>query len=154
MERPVSPLRLQGYDYRSPGAYFVTIRFEVNSVNNAYADLKRTIQSAMYELEKLHEEFRIDCWVLMPDHLHFVCNLLDCTTATGQKSPPRPLGFYIRQLKSKVTFSMNRAIGVLFKWRPDYYEHIVRNEKALTRIREYINHNPVALEDKRNIERR
>jgi len=28
-------------------------------------------------------------------------------------------------------------------WQPNYYEHIIRNEKALLKIREYIENNPL-----------
>jgi putative transposase len=30
----------------------------------------------------------------------------------------------------------------LFRWQRDYYEHVMRNEKDLERIREYIANNP------------
>ncbi|HAH31339.1 MAG TPA: hypothetical protein DCL44_03385, partial [Elusimicrobia bacterium] len=29
-------------------------------------------------------------------------------------------------------------------WQPNYFEHVIRNEKALTKIREYIENNPMA----------
>jgi REP element-mobilizing transposase RayT len=47
------------------------------------------------------------------------------------------LGKVIRRLKARVS----REAG--FKvWQPNYYEHVIRNEKALNRIREYIKDNP------------
>jgi len=33
-----------------------------------------------------------------------------------------------------------------FKWQRNYYEHIIRNEKELNKIREYIHNNPLKWE--------
>jgi hypothetical protein len=34
-------------------------------------------------------------------------------------------------------------------WQRNYYEHIIRNEQELTRIREYVANNPLQWEDDR-----
>jgi len=36
-------------------------------------------------------------------------------------------------------------------WHRNYYEHIIRNEKSLHNIREYIKHNPIKWEQDRFI---
>jgi len=42
--------------------------------------------------------------------------------------------------------------GHKFKWQRSFYDHIIRNEKSLRKIREYITNNPVAwAEDEENI---
>ena len=48
----------------------------------------------------------------------------------------------IRGFKSAVT-SRCKKIDSNFKWQPNYYEHIIRYEKSLSRIREYIQYNPL-----------
>ena len=58
--------------------------------------------------------------------------------------PPGSLGAIVRSYKSAVT----RAINVLSDrsgtliWQRNYYEHIVRDDEALGRIRRYIENNP------------
>jgi len=44
---------------------------------------------------------------------------------------------YIRGVKSGILPPFNKSI-----WQRNYYEHIVRDEKDLNRIREYIKNNP------------
>jgi len=56
-----------------------------------------------------------------------------------------PLHCYIQEFKSKTTLEIkkNGFVGKRF-WQPNYYEHIIRNEEALTKTREYIENNPMA----------
>jgi hypothetical protein len=54
------------------------------------------------------------------------------------------LGAFIIGFKSTVTKQINQLRGTpsLPVWQRNYYEHIIRNEAALTAIREYIEQNP------------
>ena len=144
--------RLPGYDYRNAGGYFVTIRFEIIDESDAYAKLKKVVKDSFKEVATRRPEFSVDNWVLMPDHLHFIC-LLDDTRlpqliAVNDKMRSKPLGFFIRQIKAKITWTMNRTVGINFTWRTNFYEHIIRNEAELNRTRKYILENPLALEIK------
>ena len=59
----------------------------------------------------------------------------------------RSLGAIINQIKSVCTKRI-RAAGVLnFGWQPKYYDHIIRDNEDLDRIREYIIGNPDKWED-------
>lgn len=52
------------------------------------------------------------------------------------------LGEIVRQFKAISTIHI-RANGLpKFAWQPNYYEHIIRNDHSLERIREYIAGNP------------
>ena len=53
------------------------------------------------------------------------------------------LGSIIGQFKS-VTTKRIRATGYLnFAWQSRFYDHIIRNENSLQKIREYIGNNPI-----------
>ena len=56
------------------------------------------------------------------------------------------IGAIIGQFKSVVTKRINRLRGAPGApvWQRNYYERIIRNEKALTAIRRYIDNNPMA----------
>jgi len=59
---------------------------------------------------------------------------------------PNSLGSIIGQIKS-ITTKRIRAFGQLnFAWQPRFYDHIIRNEKDLFRIRKYIESNPLKWE--------
>ena len=55
------------------------------------------------------------------------------------------LSTIIGAFKSAVTRQINqvRNIQGLPVWQRNYYDHIIRNETELNRIRQYISHNPL-----------
>jgi len=57
---------------------------------------------------------------------------------------PKSLGAFIAGFKSAVTRRINGLRGTpgLPLWQRNYYEHIIRNDDELRRIREYIRNNP------------
>ena len=67
------------------------------------------------------------------------------TKAEFGKPIPGSLGTIIRSYKSAAT----REVNILRKspgsklWQSNYYEHIIRNEKDLDRVRKYIKMNPL-----------
>ncbi|MCD4781387.1 MAG: transposase [Candidatus Omnitrophica bacterium] len=60
----------------------------------------------------------------------------------GKKS----LGEIMRWYKGRCTFEINKWQNNLFSWQRNYYEHIIRDESDLNRIREYIINNPAKWE--------
>lgn len=67
----------------------------------------------------------------MLNHLHLIIILDGCA---------RPLSEVVRRLKGRVSKEAGFKV-----WQPNYYEHVIRNEKALEKIREYIQNNPKEL---------
>jgi len=55
---------------------------------------------------------------------------------------PNSLGSIIGQFKSVCTKRIRAINNYQFEWQSGYYDHIVRNESDLNRIREYIRNNP------------
>jgi putative transposase len=52
------------------------------------------------------------------------------------------------------TTSLAANVSLHFRWQRAYYEHVMRNEKALDRIRAYIANNPARwADDPENISR-
>jgi len=50
----------------------------------------------------------------------------------------------IRWYKGRCTFEVNKIQNTIhFAWQPRFYDHIIRNEKLLQKIREYIHNNPL-----------
>jgi len=102
-------------------------------------------------------EVHLDEFVLMPNHLHGIVLILgnDIVGATGGRPPggnhrlplhgpqTRSLASFIAGFKASCARSINElrsSSGRL--WQRNYYEHVIRNENALTAIREYIEANP------------
>ena len=121
-------IRLKSYDYKSDGYYFVTICTHKGKPN--ITRYKREVEEIILSLPKRFSGLKIDFYVLMSNHLHviFIFNGM-------KKSLPE----VVRIFKALVT----KNTGVKF-WQRNYYEHVIRNESALFKIREYIENNPLA----------
>ena len=117
----------------------------------------------------------VDEFVVMPNHIHGILGLhvgaaphacpFASTIELGQEDPGQtqgsaPTGKFlslsdmIRQFKTRTTkkYSENviRSNWPEFHkrlWQRNYYEHIIRNEKELEQIREYILNNPAHWQD-------
>ncbi len=157
-------IRLKGYDYTQPGAYFVTLCTHerahlfgrvVNGVMvlNALGEMVRDewFRSADIRAEiELHP----DEFVVMPNHIHGIVWIVDNAGATGPnvgahgralQRPPRSLPSFIAGFKSSVTNRINqhRDTPGAPVWQRNYYEHIIRDDRALNAIRQYIHDNPL-----------
>ncbi|MBI5123723.1 transposase [Candidatus Roizmanbacteria bacterium] len=60
------------------------------------------------------------------------------------------LGLIIRYFKSKCTYELHKDGFNNDLWQRNYYEHIIRNEFDLNRIRQYIRNNPMNWNEDRN----
>lgn len=71
--------------------------------------------------------------------------------ATPQNVAPTSLGAIVRGFKSAVTRRINRLPNAPEHpiWQRNYYEHIIRDEESLNRIRTYITNNPASWNDDR-----
>jgi putative transposase len=93
----------------------------------------------------------LDAFIIMPNHIHGVIGIKDSIdvskTAVHEsfRSPATgSLATIIRSFKSAATRSINdvRETPGSPVWQKGFYEHIVRNERDLIRIRSYIELNP------------
>lgn len=148
------PNRLQGFDYSSPYAYFVTICTEKrkNTLCSIVGDgspvPKPAGQIAVQMIRKIPSHFpsvRVEHAVVMPNHIHLLL-LLNEQSGTGNPSPT--LGDVVGWFKYQVTKQVNQAAqadGSRFFQR-SFHDHIVRNEQDYLRIWTYIDNNPLLWE--------
>lgn len=60
------------------------------------------------------------------------------------KTPAPALGEIVRTLKGVTARRIRQESLPSFAWQRNYYEHVIRDENSLRRIREYIRDNPAA----------
>jgi putative transposase len=91
----------------------------------------------------------------MPNHVHGIVVLADASNAVTTGTAPA-LGDVVAAFKSATTVHYIRGVKTrawpAFRrrlWQRNYYEHVIRDEKALDRVRSYIDENPArwAFED-------
>jgi len=100
--------------------------------------------------EKMPERFpfvELDGFVVMPNHFHGIL-FFKSSDARGAASSAPTLGNVMRAFKSISGILANRALGQPGKafWQRNYFERVIRNEKELDKIREYIINNPLQWE--------
>ncbi|PMB06814.1 transposase [Fischerella thermalis CCMEE 5198] len=115
----------------------------------------------------------IDAYVIMPNHVHGIVVIdrpenvetLQCNVSTQNDAPwditqrqfmsnisPKPgsLGAIARSYKSVVTRWCRENGHNHFAWQSRFYDHIIRADGSLDRIREYIINNPTKWEEDKN----
>jgi len=160
-------IRLRNYDYSQAGAYFVTICTQhreclfgeitdgimrLNAAGNIVVD-------QWMKTGDIRKEIELDVCTVMPNHFHGIAVLTDSKRTalhgkgTARRAPTaerfgKPVSgsipTIVRAFKSAVTKHINilRGIPGMKLWQRNYWEHIIRNETELHRIREYISNNP------------
>ena len=166
-------IRLKQYDYAQPGAYFVTICTQdrvclfghVLDGAMYWNDAGRLIASCWTELTDRFP-IALDLFVVMPNHVHGIILFSDDETeeariigdrdrpldvdkrATTRVAPT--LGNVVGAFKSLSTNAYIRGVKAnsspAFRerlWQRNYYEHVLRDDADLSRIRRYIDENPL-----------
>ena len=113
-------LRLKNYDYSSYGMYFVTIRIKDRS--NLFGEIVdgvmvlnewgKIVETTWFDLINHNSNISLDCFVVMPDHVHGIINIVGAGSKpapnglrAGLEPAPTKLSEIIRQFK---TFSAKR----------------------------------------------
>lgn len=155
-------VRLKEYDYASAGIYFVTIctyekRCILGNVIAEKTSLSQTgaiVAKCWSRIPDHHPNVKLDEFVLMPNHVHGIIEIVGATHASPLRNrkkpgpPPASLGAIVGSFKSAVTKRVNEtnnSPGASF-WQRNYYERVIRNEKELKLIRQYIATNPLQWE--------
>ena len=157
-------MRLEGYDYSTPGAYFVTACTQdrrplfgrVIDGRMAANPLGTVVEDCWDELPDHYDSLALDAFILMPNHVHGVILLQDepnnASVGAGlQPAIPRPaasrrhgLPEIVRAFKTFSARKINRmrASTGASVWQRGFYDHVIRDEDELDRVRTYILDNP------------
>jgi len=155
-------IRLRGYDYTQLGAYFITICTyqgqclfgHVLDGAMVFSDAARIVRACWDEISVHFPNVELDEFVIMPNHVHGIMLIVHRGRGTACRGPtvesfgkpvPGSLATTIRSFKSAVTKRINqqRKTPGGSVWQRNYYEHVMRDEAALARIRDYIGTNPL-----------
>jgi putative transposase len=148
--------RLKGFDYSSSGYYFVTICTlnrkewfgEIGNgqmIPNTYGTIA---QSPWEEIPNHFERVGVDEFTVMPNHIHGIMiiekDVGNASMRSLQDRTKMRLSKIIQQYKAAVTRDIHWfRKDLCFKWQKSFYDHVIRNETELFRIRGYIQNNPL-----------
>ena len=166
--------RLSDYDYAQPGAYFITICTQgriclfgdVKDGEILLNPLGRIAKECWMSLPQHFNRVSLDLVVVMPNHVHGIVRIAEdgrsrsrgtaCRAPTMERfsHPDRgSLPTIIRSFKSSATKRINelRSTQGAQVWQRNYYDRVIRNERELDAIRQYLVDNPEKWpEDKEN----
>ena len=164
-------IRLKGYDYSQTGAFFVSICThnrqclfgEIMDGKMVWNDAGQMVLAVWDEMPGNYPGVETDEFVIMPNHIHGIVGLVGAGPRAcpdnGQPqgvAPTLSLPDVVHRFKTMTTKRYTDGVkqsgwppypGKL--WQRNYYEHIIRNENELNRIREYIISNPMKWESDR-----
>ena len=108
----------------------------------------KQVEFTWYDLPQHNQGIGLDAFVIMPNHVHFVVIIENSSDVAGLEraglEPAPTLSEIVRQFK---TFSAKRINALRANpgcpvWQRNYYERVIRDERELRLIREYIANNP------------
>lgn len=173
-------IRIKEYDYTSPGAYFVTLVTyqrdclfgEIRDAKMALNDFGSIADECWRAIPDHFPFVELGAYVIMPNHVHGIIVIRESVGArhvcpsgyasslqnTPPQNPPRgtpphSLGTIVGSYKSAVTRRIGREHNATAIWQRNYYEHIIRDEKDLQRITDYIETNPSRWDEDDNNQR-
>lgn len=157
-------IRLRGYNYAWPGAYFVTMStyqgaLLFGDIHEGDMRLNALGQIVREELSRTRQvrNAEVSTFVVMPNHVHAIVVITTASSLSSdvpdQKGPPRgpapnSTGAIVGQLKSVTTRRVNHLRGAPDPpvWHRNYYERVIRNEQGWERVAHYILNNPARWE--------
>ena len=119
----------------------------------------RVVAGCWVWLAKQYPYVELDEWVMMPNHAHGIVILSEMAGSRrggSRTAPTKSLGRLVGAFKTVSTKRINqmRHTPGAPVWQRNYYEHIIRDEDELNRLRQYILDNPVQWEmDENNPDR-
>lgn len=164
----VDSARLKEFDYSSQYWYYITINTKnhinfLGEVKNGKVILNpngRIVDEEWNKIPKIRSGVQLDYYIIMPNHFHgnIIINQSSelKTVETHRDASLRneicvnSISNIIRGFKGATTKRIHLSGCLEFKWQSRFYDHIIRNETDLMRIREYINLNPLKWEFEKN----
>ena len=162
----IESARLREWDYRARGWYFVTICThnraslfgKVVDQQMQLSYIGRIAASELQILPSHYDNVTVDDSVVMPNHLHAIIAIdgEHCYSPTARMKLPFPntpcafappkagsLSAIIRSFKAGVTRRVNESAMEQVIWQTRFHDHLLRGDKAIEAVREYIRNNPV-----------
>jgi putative transposase len=147
--------RLKDWDYGSNGLYFITIcthshipffgHIPKHSSSLQATEIGSKAAEFWQEIPSHYSFIELDEFVVMPNHIHGILfiNRTDSHEWKSNTFGPQSanLSAVIRGYKSSLKRYANLN-QIDFQWQPRYHDHIIRTDKSLQHIREYIINNP------------
>ncbi len=162
-------VRLKGYDYSQDGIYFVTICTKNKECifgeilknkkgEKSFAPTRggEIVKKCWEEIPEHYPKVILKEFIIMPNHIHGILMIKNfCTVGAKDFSPKssnpkgtsKTIGAIVRGFKVGVTKWFRGNTDIYEVWQRSFHEHIIRDEKRLIMIQNYIENNPEKWEE-------
>ncbi|MDO8529299.1 MAG: hypothetical protein Q7S18_01380 [bacterium] len=144
--------RLQNYDYSQNGLYFVTVctkdRIEcfgkIKNGEITLNELGKIVEKCWLEIPNHFSNSILGEFIIMPNHVHGIVEINNILPKFVGNAYMRSLPYnrtkmslskIIHGFKSSATREINKKNDTYFQWQRSFYDHIVRNDISLNKIR-------------------
>lgn len=143
-------MRLTDYDYSTRGYYFITIVVNkrlcllghVHDGQMIMNEAAKELEKSYYELPNIFADVECVEHIFMPNHFHCIIGL----RGDGESNLSEILrwwksyttNLYIRGVRQRGWQPFHQRL-----WQGRFYDHIIRNQRDLDYIRNYIYENPM-----------
>ena len=106
------------------------------------------IEKTWLAIPQRYPHIDLDSYVIMPDHMHGIIVLGEIKT--GAKAIGAIIGWFKTLTTHEYARGVHAGVNPPFDrhiWQRNYWDHIIRNDQALTNIRNYIDQNPAHWEN-------
>lgn len=130
-------LRLKGYDYSSPGYYFITILThkrelvfgQVEGGDIILSEIGVIAETALIDLPQHHPQVSVHSKIIMPNHLHLILELKSDSRSKGAASCTRKEED-VNSIESNLTFPQKSAYHSNIASTMGNVSVIIRNYKS------------------------
>ena len=143
-------IRIENYDYSTPGAYFITIctanraplfwnavgADTIRPQNLPLSAMGKTVEQGILQVSDHYENVFVDKYCIMPDHVHLILRIE--SDIDGRIISAPTVSTVIGSMKRWASKQLHRPI-----WQKSFYEHCIRNQQDYDEIWTYIENNPL-----------
>jgi putative transposase len=157
-------IRLKEYDYSQPGEYFITICThnhecmfgEIVSGEMRLNEFGEIAEEEWFRTEIIRSNVKLDSFAIMPNHIYGIIVLIEMEKNPGRDTSRRvptieqfgkpttnSIPTIVRLFKSAAAKRINemRNTPSFPVWQSRFYDRIIRNDRELNNIRDYIQNN-------------
>ena len=137
-------IRLDGYDYSSSGAYFITIctmdrkplLWKRSDADFGLSHCGETVKTAIESIEKHYKYVAVDKYCIMPNHVHLILTIT--ADERGRMISAPTVSNVVGSMKRWVSKELSVSI-----WQKSFFDRVIRGEKDYLEIWQYIDDNPL-----------
>ncbi|MCY1304666.1 REP-associated tyrosine transposase [compost metagenome] len=123
------------------GTYFFTVTLRDRSSDLLVREIEHL--RFVFARTKRHHPFRIDAWVVLPEHMHCLWTLPPGDADFAMRWKIIKTNFVRRLPKDEPRSVAQQRRGQRGVWQTRYWEHLIRDEADYRRHFDYIHINPV-----------